>query len=648
MMIRKVAMLGCGLLLIVGGAGSAELQELTAESAEAFFDTAWTETISPDGKVPGAVITVVKDGEVLLVKGYGVRDIDTGEPVDPERTRVRIGSTSKLFSALTALSLVEDGLLDLDEDVNTYLDRVRVPETFESPITVRSLLSHTSGFDASVSGYMTYSNAGLEVPVDEYNRHLIRLRPLGLVRGYDNMGLGLLGHICGVVNGTTFSEAVRQRVLEPLGMHHTTMGIPDEVLPEVGACHTLNAAGEVVKCRPKLMREGFQAAGDIATTGADMGRFMIALLAGGELDGVRVLSPELFSEFMDPDQNRWHPALPGLGFIIYESQVNGRRSMGHNGGQDGFSTAMNLFPEAGVGIFASVFTYPGIPYQANLGFTLDMMKRGAALAKANGYARLAEAWSSFAETFLPPTGLVSRLARPAERTEPLSVLDGRFASARTNVYPVMDRMSGAFGHLRIEVNGDDVFIGGKGPYLEVAPYELAMEGEDVRYAFRVNRGAVVLNSSNGFAAMPFLKQPWHYRGDLTVLPLVLAIILALPGGVYALVRRKVPGARWLAALAFAAGACLLAGLLLEFQYFPVEYFRNGGSVLMVFWRLLIQLAWLAAIAGLVLAIRRRADIFGFGGAGAAFRSLFMAAIAVGFVAIAILVPYWGLLLNFTH
>ena len=100
--IQRLLMVVLALLLVVSSSGAVELKELTADSAEAFFDSTWKNTISPDGKIPGAVVTVVKDGKVLLAKGYGVRDIDTGDPVDAERTRVRIGSVSKLFSALFA------------------------------------------------------------------------------------------------------------------------------------------------------------------------------------------------------------------------------------------------------------------------------------------------------------------------------------------------------------------------------------------------------------------------------------------------------------------------------------------------------------------------------------------------------------------
>jgi hypothetical protein len=133
-----------------------------------------------------------------------------------------------------------------------------------------------------------------------------------------------------------------------------------------------------------------------------------------------------------------------------------------------------------------------------------------------------------------------------------------------------------------------------------------------------------------------------------VLPLVLAIGLAVPAGIYALFRKKVPDARRLCTAAFAAGVLLAVGLLLEFQYFPIEYFQNGGGVFLALWRLLIQLAWIAALYGLFLAVTRRASLFGLGGLGAAVRSFFVVALALGFMAIVVLVPYWGLLLNFTH
>jgi CubicO group peptidase (beta-lactamase class C family) len=102
------------LCLITGGARAGRGQMLDPARVEAFFDRAWAETLSDGGAVPGAVITVVQDRTVVLNKGYGVTDIATDTPVDADRTRVRIGSVSKLFTALTALALVDEGRLHLD------------------------------------------------------------------------------------------------------------------------------------------------------------------------------------------------------------------------------------------------------------------------------------------------------------------------------------------------------------------------------------------------------------------------------------------------------------------------------------------------------------------------------------------------------
>ena len=148
-------------LLLVGCGTRAYAQMLDPVRVERFFDHAWDDTLRDGGAVPGAIITVVQDRAVVLNKGYGVTDIATAEPVDPDRTRVRIGSVSKLFAALTALALVDEGRLHLDRDVNDYLRDVRVPRFFADPVTVRALLSHRAGFDTGLWGYTSRSRSDL-------------------------------------------------------------------------------------------------------------------------------------------------------------------------------------------------------------------------------------------------------------------------------------------------------------------------------------------------------------------------------------------------------------------------------------------------------------------------------------------------------
>lgn len=636
----------------VDAAPTAPTQELTEASAQALFDRAWQTELSAEGKIPGVVVTVVKDGRVLFAKGYGVADTDIGDAPDPARTRVRIGSVSKVFTALTALSYVDEGTIDLDTDINHYLKSVKVPATFPEPVTPRSMLSHLSGFDAGVSEYMVPTNAQVRPDPADLQRHLIRLRPVGLPHGYDNRAISLLGFAIGEMHGGGLAAAMKDRIFEPLGMAHSTMGIPDEVKSEVGACHTVDKHAAVVKCQHYLMRQDTQGAGDVTSTGADMSRFMLALLNGGELEGRRILSPALFGQFMDPDQNRWHPQLNGMGFIIFEGSLQGRRTMGHSGGQDGFGTMMTLFPESNTGVFMSVFTsFAGLPRNNDtLTYRIDLMKRGAAFAAVNQYGRMTSVMTSFAEQFIPPSPLKSKLSAPTKRVEPLSVLNGHFVANNANVFPLMERMFVALteaGAMEVTVRGDDVFIAGQGPYREAEPYVLQKDGDPVRWIFTVRDGMPILNSTAGRAPSDFYQVKHYLSGRYTVLPLLAALIVSLTAGLYSLLRRT-STARTLTALVFLAGGAALVGLLCEFQLFGHEYFSKGGSALMVGWRMLINAGWLAALVAFGLALWRYRSWARWQGIGGVLESSYVTLTCLSALVLAALLTYWGLIGNFSH
>jgi CubicO group peptidase (beta-lactamase class C family) len=105
-----------------------------------------------DLRVPGAVVAIVQNGNVILLRGYGVADSARGTPVDPDHTVFRLGSVTKPFTAIAALQLVEQGRLDLHADVNRYLRAFQVPEAFGRPVTAHDLLTHTAGFDTRLNG----------------------------------------------------------------------------------------------------------------------------------------------------------------------------------------------------------------------------------------------------------------------------------------------------------------------------------------------------------------------------------------------------------------------------------------------------------------------------------------------------------------
>ncbi len=598
-------------------------------------------TLRRDGLVPGAVITVVHDGEVILNKGYGVRDIGTGAPVDPENTRLRIGSTSKLFSALTALALVDEGKIALDRNVNDYLKTVKVPETYAEPVTLRTLLSHRSGFEAGVSGYMSYDRDDIKTSFDTYRRHLVRVHPPNHENGYDNLAVGLMGHLVGELNETSFARAVEEKVIVPWGLTKTTVGMPDSQFEHLAACHSWGSNGQPTTCTPKFMREGYQAAGDITSTGADIARFMLALLNGGCLDSRCVLEAKTFSEFTDLNANRVHPLASGMGFIVYEKPAAGRLAMGHDGAQDGFTTSLILFPETRTGVFMSLFSYVGMPDDWDLSSVIDLVSRGRHHDLAGTQTEIE---ARFAETFLPRRmALAPRRPEAAGETD-LGFLAGTYVSTPTQGTTAMllSQVLNVATAMNVVATGDGVFVNDIGPFRHTGGGVLEMNGQEAKWLFTRTGHEVILQKSDALAFRMFVKKPWHWDARATILPLTLPILLAVPAFVFGWVQRRWRPGRNLGYLLAFSGLAALLGVYLELQYYPANYFEEGPTLALVGWRLLPNLSWFAAIAALYLIVLNLRPLLRFRGLASLGRSLFVALLALSAITVVVLLPYWGL------
>jgi CubicO group peptidase (beta-lactamase class C family) len=617
---------------------------LDRAGVEAFFDDAWKQALTRDGVVPGAVVTVVHRGEILLNKGYGVSDIDTGEPADPGQTRIRIGSTSKLFSALTLLALADAGKIDLDRDVNDYLTTVHVPATFDEPVTLRALLSHRAGFDASVSGFMTLENDAISMRADVYQRRLIRVRPPNREYGYDNLGVGLMGHLASVVNGTSFARAVEQHVIAPLGLEKTTVGVPSSQREHLAACHSWDARGAPVKCVPKLMREGFQAAGDVTTTGSDMARFMLALLNRGCLEGRCIVDGDTFTRFTDLDLNRLHPLSRGLGFLIYEKDGARRQALGHDGGQDGFSSSLILFPETNTGVFVSLFSNAGIPADSGLSHILALIARGL---RHNLRRVLSETERRFAEAFLPQPASGNPPILPSVAADlDLNFLDGTYVPTHGAAATLLDRFLRVAVVLDVAVRDADVWIDGDGPLQHTGGGVLAARDGAARWLFTRTGDDVFLQQPTDLPVEAQVKKPWHWDARATVLPLLLPILLAIPALLFGLVNRRSAPSRQLGHLVAFAGFAVLLGLYFELEHFAANYFPEGPGAALVAWRLLLNVGWLAAAAALWVLLSNRRQLLGrVGSIRAAARVLLLVLFGVAALSVVILLPYWGLLGN---
>jgi CubicO group peptidase (beta-lactamase class C family) len=316
----------------------------------AFLDGVFAAQMSAD-HVPGAVVSVVKDGQVLYTRGYGYSDLGKHTPVDPQKTLFRPGSISKLFIWTSVMQLVEQGKLSLATDVNTYLD-FKIPDAYPEPVTLKDLMTHTPGFEDSLEDLFKLKAEEM-MPLDVYLKTHIpaRVFPPGTVSAYSNYGAALAGYVVERASGMPFSAYVEKNILQPLGMTHSTFvqPLPSDLKPDMahGYNYTNGAytegSFEFVPAYP---------AGSMSATATDMAKFMIAHLQDGRYEDVRILS-EATARQMHSQLFTQDPRLHGMAYGFFEDQVNGQRVISHGGDTLLFHSELYLLPERNVGIFIS-------------------------------------------------------------------------------------------------------------------------------------------------------------------------------------------------------------------------------------------------------------------------------------------------------
>ena len=210
-----LSLFGGSVQAATGGAPTAPA--MTTQDLNAFFGGLIPYAIHRDD-IAGAVVVVVKDGKVIFSHGYGYADLAKRTPVIPDQTMFRPGSVSKLFTWTAVMQLVQAGKINLDADVNTYID-FKIPEKFGKPITMRNLMTHTPGWE-DVAGDLILQKSSELYPIREY---LIKkmpnaIYPPGTVIAYSNYGATLAGYIVQRVSGVPFDQYVANHIFKPLRM----------------------------------------------------------------------------------------------------------------------------------------------------------------------------------------------------------------------------------------------------------------------------------------------------------------------------------------------------------------------------------------------------------------------------------------------
>jgi CubicO group peptidase (beta-lactamase class C family) len=317
--------------------------ELTATDIEAFLDGLVPQQLKRDD-IAGVTISVVKDGKLLFAKGYGYADVENNKPVSAAETLFRPGSISKLFTWTAIMQLYEQGKLDLDRDVNEYLD-YKIPDAFGKPITLKNILTHTPGFEEQIKDL--FSVDGSKPDLGQYLKTHIpqRIYPPGTVPAYSNYATAVAGYIVERVSGRPFDEYINENILKPLHMTRSTFTqpLPANLAPFMSKGYRLASgpaeAFETITAFP---------AGSMSSSATDMAQFMIAHLA----DGRGILKPET-TRLMHSRLFALDEGTNAMCYGFYEESRNGHRIIGHGGDTIYFHSDLHLVLDQKLGFFVS-------------------------------------------------------------------------------------------------------------------------------------------------------------------------------------------------------------------------------------------------------------------------------------------------------
>ena len=309
--------------------------------------------------IANAVVSVVRQGEIIYEKGFGFSDMQNNIPVDPATSLFRIGSTSKLITWTAVMQLVEDGKLNLNADINHYLD-FKIPEHIvnssekaaTNPITLTHLMTHTPGFE-DYPDILFRLSPDERMALGEYIKTYLpaRIFPAGEVAAYSNYGTALAGYIVERVSGLPFHEYVEENIFLPLGMNNSTyhQPLPSDLSTLIAKPYRfidgLYVEGDYEYILP-------EPAGSMSSTALDMAKFMMVHLNGGSYNGARILKEETIKE-MHRQHFTHHPDLGGMTLGFMEGIFNNHRVIFHGGDTLLYSTGLYLLPQEDMGIFIS-------------------------------------------------------------------------------------------------------------------------------------------------------------------------------------------------------------------------------------------------------------------------------------------------------
>lgn len=467
---------------------------------------AWLDGFMPyalrNGDIAGAVVVVVRDGQIVTQRGFGYADVAARKPVDPERTLFRPGSVSKLITWTAVMQQVELGKIDLDADINRYLD-FKIPPRDGQPVTMRQMMTHTPGFEDRGKD-ISFFDAKNQTSLGDYLKtHMPRrIFAPGTTPAYSNYGTALAAYVVERVSGVPFNDYIEQRIFTPLGMTRASFRQP---LP-ARLQQTMSTGYPRASAKPLGFEiVGPAPAGAMSATGVDMAKFMIAHLQQGR----GILRPET-ARTMHTSALTLLPPLNRMELGFFETNLNGRQIIGHLGDLQAFHTALHLFMNENTGIYLSV--------------------NSSGRAGAAGAIRSA-LLLDFANRYFPGPPLGTARVDAKTSAEHARMMTGLWQASRRSVSGFMDAL-GLVGQTEVSVGPKGNLViadlknagGATREWVEIAPFVWREVNGQERLAAKVVDGKVVRWAVDGSAPFTVFDRVPASRSAGWILPLLYAAL----------------------------------------------------------------------------------------------------------------------------
>jgi CubicO group peptidase (beta-lactamase class C family) len=483
-------------------------QSLDAAEMQAFFD-GYLATQMSINHVAGATVSVVKDGQILFAKGYGYADVSQRIPVDPDKTVFILGSLSKLFTWTAVMQLVEQGKLDLNTDVNSYLD-FKIPATYPQPITLNNLMAHSAGFEDNKFDQMAVTPETMTPLGNWLQTHIpARVYPPGQYSAYSNYGAALAGYIVARVSGMSYDAYIEKNILSPLAMTHTSSRQPFPALLEADmSLGYLFANGEYLPQPALNVTANVAPAASFRATAGDMARFMFAHLNDGRYGEASILQPAT-AQLMHKQSYTHDPRVNGMAHGFWEMDMNGQHILGHAGSHFSFNSIMMLFPEHKLGVFIATNSQGGMAFVGGQNYTI--------FEKA------------FADHFFPRD--VPALTPPADFAQRAGSFSGSYHLTMGRSETTPEKLLALLMAVDVQADKNGLVVPalGNARFIEVEPFVFRQANDDTILIFKEDgAGKINLAYLGPNPQSALIKNHWFETPlfNLTLLGVWLALFLS--------------------------------------------------------------------------------------------------------------------------